>query len=178
MSERTTIPRCTVPDQRSTPPLAPERELGPTPERKPLHGMRGHGLGRRGLLAGVLVARSTVGADAPADAAPGPDSRAAGPSPFDPGAIADTELLRQCGRVRALEAAEIDGPDDRWSLALHRVSDLRPVTRAGLHAKTRLALSMLPFGSAASCSDWASPDERLIWSLLRNVLALSEPDTP
>lgn len=167
-----------MPDQRSTLPLAPELELGTEPGRKPLHGMQGQGLGRRGLLAGALAARSPAGVDPPADTAPGPDSRVAGPSPIDLGTFADTELLRQCERVRALETGEVDGIDDRWSLALHRVSDLRPATREGLHAKTRLTLSMLPFGSAASCPDWASPDERLIWSLLRDMLALTEPDAP
>lgn len=100
---------------------------------------------------------------------------ATSPAGYDPDP--DAELLRQCRIVQALEAEDALGSDDRWTQALMRVGAMRPATLGGLQAKTRLALALLPFDAAPVCPAWASPDERLLWSLLHDILALARHDT-
>ena len=102
---------------------------------------------------------------------PGPTATGTGPScrqDTDP----DAELLQQCRIVRALGDEEVTGHDDRWTQALLRVGALQPATLDGLQAKAQVALSLMPFGASDTVPAWASPDERLLWSLLNDLLAL------
>lgn len=147
-----------MPSRHPVPPLPS------TPARDATHAVPTPAVGRRELLAGALAGRL---APTPSDP-PAAGAAAAGTAD-------DAELLRECALVQMLDAEEVTGDDDRWAQALLRISRLRPGTLAGLHGKTRLALLLTPFGAAGTCPAWVSPDERLTWSLLRDLLALSEP---
>ena len=124
-------------------------------------------MSRRALIGGVLAE--------PISASPHRVVTAAA----DP--TVDAELLRLCSLVHALDddgddcgSDEAPAQADRWQAVLTRASELRPAGVAGLRAKVLLALALLPFGTQATCPGWASPEERLHWSLLRDVLAWCE----
>lgn len=149
------------------------RRARPTRTTAPTEPASGDAAGPSGPTRRSLIGHALA---APLPLAPIPLARGA-TSPAGHDADTDAELLHQCRVVQVLDAEAATGSNDRWTQALMRVGALRPATLGGLRAKTRLALTLLPFGAAPVCSAWASPDERLLWSLLHDVLALVGNDT-
>ena len=83
----------------------------------------------------------------------------------------DAELIRLCAVVRALEDEDTPGDADAWNQALRQVSDMRPSSVPALRAKVQLALALLPHDVEKASPAWASPDELLLWAVLRDALA-------
>ncbi len=125
-------------------------------------------LTRRALFGHALAGRLPLACP---PTLPGPTVNGTGPSCRQETNL-DAELLQQCRIVRALGDEEVTGHDDRWTQALLRVGALQPATLDGLQAKAQVALSLMPFGASDTVPAWASPDERLLWSLLNDLLAL------
>jgi len=119
------------------------------------------GVSRRTLLGGLVaspapaVTRAHNGQDAAAAVA----------------TDTDAELIRLCAVVRALEDEDTPGDADAWNQALRQVSDMRPSSVPALRAKVQLALALLPHDVEKASPAWASPDELLLWAVLRDALA-------
>ena len=125
------------------------------------------GVSRRALIGGALSG------SVPAPVSP-PGSAAVSDT-----APSDADLLAGCEAVHRLEAKDwpSTGGPERWDAIVRHVAELPARTGAGLQAKARLVLAIMPLGPDGGTRTTASPDELLLLSLLRDVLGRADDVT-
>lgn len=120
------------------------------------------GVRRRTLLGSLLIA--------PTPSRQAVDNARLATEPVD----TDAELIRLCAVACALDAETLAGDTAIWEAVILELCALQPASTPALRTKVQVALTLLPSVVDGSCPTWASPDERLLRSVLQDVLARTE----